>query len=97
MASGIAVICLDLGGPALQVTAETGVKVTAGSPKQAVRDMAEAMRRLGTNPGLRQQMAVAARKRARSEYLWTQKAERMHAFYANACNIRSRVASDAGR
>ena len=40
MAAGRPVICLDLGGPAVQVTPETGFKVRASNPKQAVEDIA---------------------------------------------------------
>jgi len=87
MACGIPVICLDLGGLATQVTPKTGVKVSAGSPTQAVRDIAEAMRRLGTNRGLREEMAVAARSRAQLEYSWSRKADRIEAFYAAASKI----------
>ncbi|MFM6845653.1 MAG: glycosyltransferase family 4 protein, partial [Dolichospermum sp.] len=41
MAAGRPVICLDLGGPAVQVTEETGFKIAADEPYQVVRDLAE--------------------------------------------------------
>ena len=43
MAAGKPVICLDLGGPGEQVTRETGFKIPALDPDQAVKDMARAM------------------------------------------------------
>ena len=46
MAAGRPVVCLDLGGPATQVTEETGIKVPAPVPNQAVSGLAEAMTRL---------------------------------------------------
>jgi len=89
MASRVVVVCLDIGGPALQVTAETGVKIAVSSPSQAVRDIAEAMRRLGASSELRRQITVAARKRAESEYSWTGRAAHLNRFYAEAVGARS--------
>jgi glycosyltransferase involved in cell wall biosynthesis len=43
MATGRPVICLNLGGPAVQVTEETGFKIEAHNPEQAVRDLAASM------------------------------------------------------
>lgn len=84
MAAGRPVICLDWGGPATQVTDETGFKVPAKSPQEAVRDMASAMRQLAENPQLRQQMGVLGRKRVREYYLWDAKSIRMAALYREA-------------
>jgi glycosyltransferase involved in cell wall biosynthesis len=64
MAAGRPVICLDLGGPGLQVTPETGIKIAASTPEQAIRDMAAAMDTLSTSPATRLAMGRAARERA---------------------------------
>jgi glycosyltransferase involved in cell wall biosynthesis len=77
MAAGRPIICLDLGGPALQVTEETGFKISASSPQQAVNDLAEAMRRLAQDPILRADMAEAARKRVAEYFAWHVKGELM--------------------
>ncbi len=42
MAAGRPVVCLDLGGPALQVASRTGIKVAAIEPRQTVRDLSSA-------------------------------------------------------
>jgi glycosyltransferase involved in cell wall biosynthesis len=63
MAAGRPVVCLDLGGPALQVTEDTGIKVPATSPEQVVSDLAAAMTRLARNPSLRIRLGIAARQR----------------------------------
>jgi glycosyltransferase involved in cell wall biosynthesis len=73
MAAGRPVICLDLGGPALQVTQETGIKVPAISPEQAVSDLAAAMTELAKDPDLRVRLGVAARQRVREHFDWDQK------------------------
>jgi len=82
MAAGKPVICLDLGGPALQVTDATGAKVPAENPEQAVAGLAAAMRRLAIDPGLRESMGEAARKRVRAEFDWTVKAETLAEVYS---------------
>ena len=83
MAAGKPVICLDLGGPAEQITADTGVKVAARDPKQAVCDLAQAMTRLGCDAELRHDMGEAGRERVRREYLWEKKGDRLAALYAS--------------
>jgi glycosyltransferase involved in cell wall biosynthesis len=70
MAAGRPVVCLDLGAPAMQVTDQVGVKVAAHTPEQAVRDLAEAIRRLAAEPELRRRLGEAGRARVRRIYDW---------------------------
>ena len=70
MAAGLPVICLNLGGPAIQVTEETGIKVPAHTPNQAVRDLAEAMALFDKDPELRIRTGEAGQKRVREVYDW---------------------------
>ncbi|NJM17701.1 MAG: glycosyltransferase [Richelia sp. RM2_1_2] len=72
MAAGRPVICLDLGGPAVQVTPETGFKVAAHTPEQAVEDLAQAMRSLAQEEQLRFTMGEAAKNRVTQIYSWEQ-------------------------
>lgn len=81
MAAGRPVICLDLGGPATQVTAETGIKVSASDPEQAVRGLAEAMIRLAGDPELRVRLGEAGQKRVKAVYDWQVKADVWHQVY----------------
>lgn len=83
MAAARPVICLDLGGPAEQVTERTGMKITAGTPQQAVADLANAMTALGRNPELRQALGAAARERVRDAYLWERKGDRLDELIAS--------------
>jgi glycosyltransferase involved in cell wall biosynthesis len=82
MASGRPVICLDLGGPATQVTDETGFRIRAGTPDQAIADMAAAMRRLHDDAGLRRRMAAAGPRRVMEGFCWDEKVRRMNGIYA---------------
>ncbi|MER3490970.1 MAG: glycosyl transferase family 1 [Mastigocladus sp. ERB_26_2] len=68
MAAGRPVLCLDLGGPAVQVTSETGFKVSAHTPQQAVEDLALAMTRLAEDSELRIHMGKAAQTRVREVF-----------------------------
>ncbi|MFM6202572.1 MAG: glycosyltransferase, partial [Dolichospermum sp.] len=68
MAAGRPVICLDLGGPAVQVTEETGFKIAADEPYQVVRDLAAAMIYLVQNPELIVSMGQAGRKLVNENY-----------------------------
>lgn len=70
MGIGRPAICLDLGGPATQVTAQTGIKVTATDPDRAVQGLAEAIVCLAGDRELRSRMGEAGRKRVREVYDW---------------------------
>lgn len=72
MSAGRPVICLDLGGPGVQVTEETGFKVPAITPDQSVDDMAKAMIKLACDPILRKSMAEKGRERIDKHFVWDQ-------------------------
>ena len=82
MAAGKPVICLDLGGPALQVTASTGFKVSAEHPDDAIAEMAVAMGRLAASSELRKQMGEAGRARASRDFNWRTKSQNFDRLYA---------------
>lgn len=81
MAAGRPVVCLDLGGPALQVTEDTGIKVRAASPEQVVSDLAAAMTRLARDPGLCIRLGIAARQRVQEHFDWTGKGDWLSQLY----------------
>jgi glycosyltransferase involved in cell wall biosynthesis len=81
MAAGVPVICLDLGGPATQVTAATGFRVAAISPDQAIADISSAMDRLCSDLTLAKTLGEAGRRRARDHFTWEEKAEQFEAIY----------------
>ena len=73
MAAGKPVLCLRLGGPAVQIDKESGVCVPADTPKHAIAGLAQGMRLLGRSPELRDRMGHAGRKRVRSLFTWNRK------------------------
>jgi glycosyltransferase involved in cell wall biosynthesis len=86
MAAARPVVCLDLGGPALQVTEETGIRVPAVSPEQVVTDLSAAIERLAKDPTLRVSMGNAARQRVREHFDWDQKGALMMSLYESVRN-----------
>ena len=86
MAAGRPVICLDLGGPAEQVTAETGFKVLADNPEQAVSAMAEAMIKLANDNNLILQMGQSGRQRVKELYSWQVKGKQLSQAYQEIVN-----------
>jgi glycosyltransferase involved in cell wall biosynthesis len=81
MAAGRPVICLDLGGPALEVTEETGIKVTANNPEQAVSDLAKAIARLAKDPQLCANLGHSAQQRIEEVYNWSKKGKALADLY----------------
>jgi glycosyltransferase involved in cell wall biosynthesis len=92
MILGRPVICLDLGGPALQVTEETGIKVPASSPEQAVQELATALARLANDPALRVRMGRSAQQRVEECLNWEKTAALMMEMYAKATEGEQRQA-----
>lgn len=84
MAAGRPVGCLDIGGPASQVTPETGFAAPATSPAAAIAALAEFLERLDNDRALLARMSAAARQRARTQFSMQVVNERMRRFYAEA-------------
>ncbi len=84
MAAGRPVISLDCGGPGLQVTPETGIKVRPGTPEETVDALAQAMVRLAAGENLRDRMSRAARAAVCDAYRWSSKIAHLR----EALNVR---------
>ena len=81
MAAGRPVVCLDLGGPALQVSVATGYRVPAIEPGQATREITEALVCLATDVSLRARMSDAGRLRVQEELTWSRVGKKFEALY----------------
>lgn len=77
MAAGKPVICLDLGGPAEQITSETGFKVLAKDPEESINNMAKVMVELAQNLKLCRQMGQAGQQRVKELYTWQAKGKQL--------------------
>jgi glycosyltransferase involved in cell wall biosynthesis len=83
------VICLNLGGPGIQVTEETGIKVEATNPTDAIAGLAAAMVRLANNPDLRAKMGKAGQLRVQEFYNWEIRGQQISQLYADVVNAKS--------
>jgi glycosyltransferase involved in cell wall biosynthesis len=81
MAAGRPIVCLDLGGPGVQVTEETGIKVPAIGPAQVIADLAAALLRLAQDPRLRTEFSHNGRTHVRQNFNWNRKGEWMNGVY----------------
>jgi len=84
MASGLPVVCLDVGGPGFHIQDGWGVKVPPGRPDAVAAGLAGALGRFWCDPGLRVRLGYAARERAASFYEWGRLGETLHGIYRDA-------------
>jgi glycosyltransferase involved in cell wall biosynthesis len=84
MAAGRPVVCLDVGGPAAQVTPETGFAAPVTNPQEAVEAMAAFLTRLADDRGLLKQMSANARERVREKFTMQQLGASFESFYKQA-------------
>jgi glycosyltransferase involved in cell wall biosynthesis len=70
MAAGKPVICLATGGPATQVTGDTGFLIPATTPKETIHGIAVAMRRVAEDEALRTTLGRNGSRRARELFTW---------------------------
>ncbi len=81
MAAGRPVICLDLGGPAQQVTSDTGFKIAAENVEQTIADMAAVMVKIAGDGELRLKMGQAGQRLVRQNYTWEAKGKLLSDLY----------------
>ena len=81
MSMGTPVVCLDMCGPSLHVTSETGIKIIAETPEDAIVKFKEAMEKLYLDRELLKKMGSAGRERAISVYDWSKVGERLSSLY----------------
>lgn len=81
MAAGRPVLCLDLGGPGVQITPETGIKVPAHTPEQAAEGLAKAMNQLACDLDLRLRMGLSGRRLVQEYFNWQAKGREISSLY----------------
>ena len=84
MASGLPVVCLDVGGPGFHVRNGYGFKVQPGPPDVVAAELAGAVGRFWGDPGLRARVGRAARERAGFYYAWDRLGDRLRQIYDDA-------------
>jgi glycosyltransferase involved in cell wall biosynthesis len=88
MAAGRPVACLDIGGPASQITPETGFAAPATSPAEAVAALAGFLEKIDRDRAGLAAMSAAARAHVQKNFTMRQVNERMRTLYAEAAAER---------
>lgn len=81
MAVGTPVVCLDVAGPGIHVTEETGCAVRPGDAEETVERLAEALITLARHPDRRRELGKRARERAWEHYRWSRRGEQLRTLY----------------
>ena len=84
MAAGRPVACLDIGGPASQITPETGFAAPATNPAEAVAALAGFLEKIDRDRALLAAMSVAARAHVQQHFTMRRINETMRNFYFEA-------------
>jgi glycosyltransferase involved in cell wall biosynthesis len=92
MSKGLPVLCLDWGGPAEIVDADSGVKVPVTTPEGTVQAFAEALVRLRREPEWRRRLGARAVERARRHFTWATKRAVLEETYQRLLNRPQRPA-----
>lgn len=88
MASGLPVICLNLGGPGLFVNEACGWVIEADTPGQTVEDLASALRSFADSPDERRTRGAAARERCLGNFTASVRGVQMEQKYAEASRTK---------
>lgn len=70
MAAGRPVICLNLGGPGVIVSDDSGYRIEATTPHEVVQEISRAMVELSEDSQKRQSMGLAGQIRAHGQFSW---------------------------
>ncbi|MGH6915725.1 MAG: glycosyltransferase, partial [Geminicoccales bacterium] len=95
MAARRPVLCLDWGGPAVQVADGTGIRVPVRDTAQVVSELAAAMQRLAGSAALRDELGRKGREYVEAKYCWPGKVAFYRSLYAEAVQRAKRERANA--
>ena len=81
MSRGLPVIVVNTGGPKVNTTSDTAVKIEPSPIEQMVNQISDAIIDLGTNKGKRERMGKAAREHAFETFLIEKRTKKMCDYY----------------
>lgn len=82
MSRALPVIVVDTGGPKINTTNDTSIKIKPSTMDQMVNEIADAIEELGNNKAKREIMGKKAREYALNTFLLERKAEQMNIYYS---------------
>jgi glycosyltransferase involved in cell wall biosynthesis len=83
MANGLPIIATNWGGPADYLDDSCGILVPPTDPERFVRDLADAMTALASDPERRRTLSEAGVRRVATEFTWSKKIEDVLAVYGS--------------
>jgi glycosyltransferase involved in cell wall biosynthesis len=89
MAAGRPVVCLDIGGPAAQVNAETGFVAPAENPEESIQAMASFLTRVANDRSLLARLSANARIRVREEFTMKKMGASMNSLFSQAIAVHA--------
>lgn len=95
MAHGLPIITAANGGPDFLIDDSSGIRVPVTTPEIFADGIADAVRKLAMDPGLRQRLGKGSRERLHSFGSWDDKAELMLDFYRDIIAKRADIGRDA--
>ena len=81
MSRGLPVICVDTGGPKVNTTDDTAVKIKEAPIEDMINEISKAIIKLAESNELRWQMGEKARKYALDNFLLESRTQKMNQFY----------------
>jgi len=88
MSKGVPVICLDWGGPAEMVDADSGVKIPVTTPEETIQAFADALTQLQADVSRRVRLSLCAAERTRRHFTWAAKRELLEQTYQRLLTAR---------
>jgi len=88
MAARKPVICINTGGPGVQVTKETGFPIDPGDSGKLIGEIAAAMKTLANDPKLREQLGNAGRQRVIDRFTFDVKCNELCEIYEQVLKAR---------
>lgn len=90
MSRGLPVILLDTGGPKVNTTVESSIKIQPESFEKMVSNMAEAIITLANDPEKRKNMGTSGRNFALKTFTMKERTAKMNAFYERILSSKKR-------
>lgn len=81
MACALPVVALAWGGPAEYIDPTCGILIAPSSTESIIKEFADALQKLASNPAEQAELGLAGRKRVESHYDWNRKIDRMMDIY----------------
>jgi glycosyltransferase involved in cell wall biosynthesis len=83
MRHGLPIVAADRGGPGWIIDDASGIRIPVTTPSDFAGNIAKALRSLAQDPDARQRLGDGARAKVARDGVWSVKAERMVALYAD--------------